>query len=407
MKARATKDRHRFKIVEFTNPSGAAVWRVSGTAEDGERVRVNFPSRAKAEGERDRLELQSRNVEISTRLVSTRLTDGQAAEAERAIAMLKEGQSLCEAVRYYLDNYRATSKKISLDDAFAEFIADKRNGNVRPDTIRSLHVKVGFLVSRHGRANVSEIAGERVREIVFRPGTSPVTRDNVRRALSSFFAWAKRQGYCAVNPCEAIEPIKLERDEPTILPLPDAVKFMAAAAAHKRGALVPYCAIALFAAVRPRELSQLTWNDINLEAKTLTIGAHVAKMRSRRVVELSDNLVEWLRPHALRRTPICGPNWRRAFDAVKALAGYGGRAEGEPAKDAPPLKPWTPDILRHTAISNHFAAHQHEGKTASWAGNSPDMIHRHYKGLVSQADAERFWQLAPKPAKGKIVRMAA
>jgi integrase len=403
MKAKATSDRRRFKIVEFTNPSGATVWRVSGTAEDGERVRVNFPSRAEAEGERDRLESQTRNCAIATRLVSTRLTDEQAAEAERAIAMLPDGKSLCEAVRYFLDNYRAPVRQKSLDDAFAEFLTEKRNANAREDTIKSLRNKVGFLVSRHGRADVGEIAGERVREIIFRPGTSPVTRDNVRRALSSFFTWAKLQGYCAASPCDAIRPIKIEREEPTILPLGDVVKFLSAAAAHRSGALLPYCAIALFAAVRPRELSKLTWADVDLESKTLTIGAHVAKMRSRRVVELSDNLVEWLRPFALRRVPICGPNWRRDFDTVKAAAGYGGRA----GADGSELKPWTVDVLRHTAISNHFAMHQHEGKTATWAGNSPDMIHRHYKGLVKPADAERFWQITPAPAKGKIVRLAA
>jgi integrase len=402
MKRRATKDKHRFKIIQFTNPSGSSAWRVSGTAEDGGRVRVNFTNRAEAEGERDRLESQSHNVEISTRLVSTRLTNGQAAEAERAFAMLRDGQSLCEAVRYYLDNYRAPVLKKSLDAAFTEFLADKRNANAREDTVRSLKVKVGFLVSRHGRAAVGEIAGERVREIVFRPNTSPVTRDNVRRALSSFFAWAKRQSYCAANPCDSIEPIRTEREEPTILPLGDAVRLMAVAASHKRGVVLPYTALALFAAVRPRELGKLTWNDIDLEGRTLTIGSHIAKMRGRRVVDLSENLCAWLAPHALRRTPIVGKNWRRDFDMVKAAVGY-----GTPNDEEPHLKPWTPDILRHTAISHHYATHQHEGKTASWAGNSPDMIHKHYKGLVKASDAAAFWQIAPQPAKGKIVRMAA
>lgn len=401
MKRNATPTRRRFNIVEFLNPSGALAWRVSGIAEDGTRVRSNFRTKAEAEGERDRLESEFRNGAIATRLVSTRLTDTQAADAERAFAML-DGKPLCEAVAFFLANYRAPVVKKSLDDAFAEFLTDKRNSNSREDTIRSLKVKVGFLVSRHGRAAVSEIAGERVREIIFRPGTAPVTRDNVRRALSSFFAWAKRQGYCAANPCDAIEPIKAEREEPRILPLADAFRLLSAAAAYKGGVVLPWCAIALFAAVRPRELGKLTWADIDLEARTITVGAHIAKMRSRRVVEISDNLAEWLAPHALKQTPIAGANWRRDFDAVKTSVGYGTPTEGQPD-----LQPWTPDILRHTAISHHYAMHQHEGKTAAWAGNSPDMIHKHYKGLVKASDAAAFWQLSPAPAKGKIVRMAA
>ena len=138
------------------------------------------------------------------------------------------------------------------------------------------------------------------------------------------------------------------------------------------------------------------------QAKTITLGARIAKLRAKRIVEMSDNLVEWLAPHALRQTPLVGANWRRDFDTVKALAGYGGRSE-----EQPDLKPWTVDVLRHTAISHHYAAHQHEGKTASWAGNSPDMIHKHYKGLVKASDAAAFWQLTHASATGKIVRMAA
>jgi len=54
---------------------------------------------------------------------------------------------------------------------------------------------------------------------------------------------------------------------------------------------------------------------------------------------------------------------------------------------------WTPDIMRHTAISYHLAKHEHEGKTAAWAGNSPDIIQKHYKGLVKPKHATWFWQL--------------
>ena len=402
MKRDALPKRRRFNIVEFSNPSGARAWRVSGIAENGERIRSNFRTKAEAEGERDRLESEFRNGSIATRLVSTRLRDDQVAEAERAIAMMPDGKSLCQAVAFYLANYREAVIKKSLDDAFAEFLADKRKANKREDTIRSLKTKVGFLVSRHGRMSVGDIGVELVRETIERPGTGPVTRNGVRRALSSFYSWAKVKTYCAANPCEAIEPVEVDAEDPVILSLADVCKLMDAAVSYKDGVVLPYTAIALFAAVRPTELSKLTWADIDLEAKTITLGARIAKLRAKRIVEMSDNLVKWLAPHALRQTPLVGANWRRDFDTVKKLAGYGGRSDKQPD-----LKPWTVDVLRHTAISHHFAAHQHEGKTASWAGNSPDMIHKHYKGLVKASDAAAFWQLTPTSAKGKILRMAA
>ena len=40
-------------------------------------------------------------------------------------------------------------------------------------------------------------------------------------------------------------------------------------------------------------------------------------------------------------------------------------------------------------------AHKHEGETESWAGNSPNVIHRHYKALLKEADAKEFWEITP------------
>jgi len=125
-------------------------------------------------------------------------------------------------------------------------------------------------------------------------------------------------------------------------------------------------------------------------------------MRQRRIVEIAGNAVAFLLRHADGKTPICGKNFRRDFDAVKALAGYGGRSGGNVE-----LKPWVADVMRHSGISAHLAEHQHEGKTAAWAGNSPDIIQKHYKGLVKATEAKEFWQIIPKTADGKIIAMHA
>jgi integrase len=197
----------------------------------------------------------------------------------------------------------------------------------------------------------------------------------------------------------------VDRDEPQILPLDSVKRLLQAAGAHKQGVCIPYIALGLFCAIRPTELGRLSWNEIDLNAGTVTIGAKLAKMRQRRIVEIPKNAIQFLNPHVLSKTPIRGKNWRREFDTVKGNAGYGGRS-GEQSE----LKPWTADVMRHTGISHHLAQHQHEGKTATWAGNSPDVIQRHYKGLVNKSDSKAFWAIVPtaaKPAKGKIIPMRA
>ena len=51
----------------------------------------------------------------------------------------------------------------------------------------------------------------------------------------------------------------------------------------------------------------------------------------------------------------------------------------------------------------YLAKHKHEGEAATWAGNSPNIIHKHYKGLVNEADATVFWSLVPNSLKDKTL----
>ena len=42
-------------------------------------------------------------------------------------------------------------------------------------------------------------------------------------------------------------------------------------------------------------------------------------------------------------------------------------------------------------------------RALTWAGNSPNVVHRHYKGLVKDAEATEFWNLTPAAEKSEIV----
>ncbi len=395
----------KFEVQEFTNASGTVSWRVTGTKLTGERVRKNFSTEAEATAEKQRLEIEALNVPVATGLKSTRLNDAQLLEAEAAYKKLA-GRSLMVAVDYFVANYREPLTAITVKDAFAQFLEDKRRQNCRPDSIENYERKNAMLVKTCGERNVSEVLPDQVKDIIFRPGLAPAYRDNLRRGMGVFFNWCVEQQYCKESPLAKVGAITTERDEPEILPLADVRKLLQAAASYKGGVVLPYVAISVFAAVRPKEISRLSWDDVDLDQKLITIQGKLAKMRERRIVELSENLVAWLKPFALARRPFVGQNWRRDFDTVKQLAGYGGRAPlpaaeerpgkpGPKAKPRPQLKPWPVDIMRHTGISYHLAQHQHEGKTATWAGNSPDVIQRHYRGLVNPKDAKAFWSIRP------------
>ena len=384
----AARKGEAFFIREFLNASGSVSYRVSGM-KDGKQVRKNFATMEEAVAEKQTLEAEADGIAESTKPRRTRLTGEQLAEAEAAIAALA-GRPLSLAVDFFLKSYREPVKPKLLSEALAEFIMDKEKKSKRPDTLRNLKNRVGLLVDAHPGRHVHEILKADVEAVIFGKGITARTQINNRLALSAFFNWCLRQRYCQSNPAKEVDRPETDDGEPTVLSLAEVRRLLHAARDHKEGKLLPYFTLATFAGIRPTELARISWKEIDLDQKTVTIQGAQAKMRSRRVVELSDNAVSWLLPFAVSRPAIRPSNFRNDFDAVKELAGFGTATE-----EKPNLKPWTQDGMRHTAISMHFKFHGHEGKTASWAGNSPDVIHRHYKGLVSDDEAKQFWSITP------------
>ena len=58
--------------------------------------------------------------------------------------------------------------------------------------------------------------------------------------------------------------------------------------------------------------------------------------------------------------------------------------------------------LRHAFVSAHYAMHGDEGRTAQQAGNSPAMVHKNYKGLMTKKDGEAWFAVAPAQAANVI-----
>jgi integrase len=249
--------------------------------------------------------------------------------------------------------------------------------------------RVGMFKTLHADKLVSDITSPVCNDFIFRTGTSPRNQINDRLAVSNFFNWAVRREYAAANPMDKIDRPEVDETEPQILSLGDCRSLLISARDHKDGLLLPYVALGLFAGLRPAELSRLTWPKIDLAEGTVTIDGSMAKTRQRRIVKLSANAIAWLEPYTVSRPPFTFTNFQRDFAKVKNGAKFNGK-EGMKG-----LRAWVPDYMRHTAISNHFAHNKHEGETASWAGNSPNVIHRHYKALVKEADAKEFWEITP------------
>jgi len=63
--------------------------------------------------------------------------------------------------------------------------------------------------------------------------------------------------------------------------------------------------------------------------------------------------------------------------------------------------------LRHAFGTYHFAAHANGNLTARQAANSPAMIHSHYKGLATKAEAAKWFAVKPAKSAKNVIRLLA
>lgn len=394
-KTRANRGkREAFKLSQFTNPSRQIVWRVSGTKKDGTRVRENFKTEAEAETRKGNLAREDLNMP-AVPMMPTTLTAPQLEIAKIAFDRLGE-RSLLGALDFYFENYKPAEVETTLGQAVEKFLADKARENRRERTMQNLKSRLDSLVAHFPAAKrVSEVLPGQVKEFLYRDADrSPISVRNDFLVVRPFFKWCVVEKFSALNPAANIGKIKFDVPPPAALSVEDVKKLLQAAQAYHGGKCLPYFVLATFCGIRPKELERITWDDINLGQKVVVISRLIAKTRSARHVELSNNALAWLKPFASKRTPIAIT--RRAFEYVRKNAKLGA---------------WQSDVLRHTAISNHLAWHKDAAATALWAGHSENVLHRDYKYLLTASQAKAFWSIAPnkatniidipKPSKGK------
>jgi len=136
------KQKSRFKLSEFTNPSGGVVWQVSGTL-NGERIRRNRKTKAEAEAERQRLNIRALNEASDGQQIWTTLTHDQNREAIAAVNMLKRSGSnkpLTFAVDFFLRNFTEPASAKPIETAVLDYL-DEKSRDEEKGVIRSRQFK--------------------------------------------------------------------------------------------------------------------------------------------------------------------------------------------------------------------------------------------------------------------------
>jgi len=304
----------------------------------------------------------------------------------------------CEFYRDYLQGEKQREESVLTGKIADLYLKDKQSGNnkvLRLATIRDHKQIVNVIKAGFGNRPIMGVSREDIQTFLDGKDISLVSKSNMRSRISQFFNWAIEKKHCLNNPCNGIK-IHLQDKDVEIFTPKQAKKLMRLCEG-KFPDLIVYHAIALFAGLRPDECKLLTWENIHLEERTITVLTGTTKVKETRNVHIEDNLLTWLQTYRPKNggkgfiTPQ--ERFRKETLALHVAAGFKGMGEN---LDAPE---WVTDILRHSFGSYWLGKHKNRNQLAEEMGNSLAMIKKHYRKVVSKTDIEAFWAILPKGAK--------
>jgi len=387
-------------IHEIVYTSGKHVWQVACQV-NGERVREVFSTKKQAE---------AKAAKIRSKVNS----EGQAAfnlpvelrvEATECAALLKKHQaSLREACHYYVDHVLKYKNAPNVSEVIEKLIDDAIAARRRPHTILDLRCRLGAFSKTFGQRKLSGITLDELQQWANDPTQSPRSRRHLLTKLSQLYHYAEKRGWCEKNIAAYVARPDVPEGEPRFLTVDQCIRLLECAPNQD---LLPYVVLSLFTGIRSAELRRLTWDKVKLNEKVIIIGGEVAKTKSRRIVDLNDTALVWLALCVKASGSVVAPmNFRKRKDALLRIARFGvpGTETKKEKADGITLEPWPKNALRHTAATYTYALSQDAIRVSAMLGNSPDVLHRHYRGLATKADAERFFALRPADASACFLR---
>lgn len=310
------------------------------------------------------------------------------------------GRTVPEAIDGYLGSV-ASVTRYDLAQAVKDFNAveeprTKSNNGDRAQLSEKYHYNRGIMLRRFAETfpgyAVCDLAKESLDTFISSEVVSKFSaksRNHHRAAVKQLLLWCVRKDYLPIThrlfEADSMRPEHANTGEVHFYTPSELRKLLDTA----KGSMQAMTAIGGLAGLRTAELIRLTWEDVWRVRGHIEVTAGKAKTRQRRLVPVCPALASWLRPFRnCTSGKLCTITaksaeviWQQQFLELCEDAKITRKANG----------------LRHAFCSYHFAFHGNENLTAQQAGNSPAMVHGHYKGLATRAEARKWF--AVKSAK--------
>ncbi len=330
-----------------------------------------------------------------------------ASQYAEAVEKLK-GHALNAAVDGFLST-AATVKRMDLGQAVEEFINSRAHKTKAENGKRpQLSVGYAYIVAMWLREFANTFRAQAVCDLTkellnayigSHSNVTARTRNGRRSVVAMFLKWCVRQDYLPASQrlLEADGMIH-EESEPEAIEFYTPAELSSLLRAGSEQAeyhhLLPLMALCGLAGLRLQEAARLTWEDVFRVEGHVEVSRTKSKTRARRLVAVCPALAAWLEPYH----DCTGPIWINGLEKFHSDFGVLREMLGIPSRR---------NGLCHAFCTYHFALHANENLTAALAGNSPAMIHAHYKGLATRAEAEKWFAVLPPESAANVIPLPA
>jgi integrase len=233
-------------------------------------------------------------------------------------------------------------------------------------------------------------------------GISGRTRNNYRNAVLQLFRYARGKRYLPRNEPTVVEDVAVAttgEGDIEIYTAPELRLLLG----HAPAKLLPFFAIGAFAGLRSQEIMRLDWSDIRFEQGFIEVTAAKAKTASRRLAPLLPVLAAWLLPLRKTNGHVVGYTRNDVLSQARTrFCNSGITINGESVNFV-----WKPNALRHSYASYRIAEIKDAARVALEMGNSPSMLFRNYRELVTEQQAQEWFGLMPQEVMKNPASMAA
>jgi integrase len=325
-----------------------------------------------------------------------------------AVKRLPQDTTLREVVDFYFRRNPANLPQKTAREVVDELIAVKIKAQKSAVYLKDVGGRLGRFADAM-MMNIGQVTGPMI-ERHLDTFTSGRTKKNHLRLITTLFKFAVKRKYLTKDALDELTGIELPDADGGEIQIfsPDELREILTAA---RAEILPWIVIAAFSGLRAAELQRLDWSEVNLTEQHVEVPASKAKTASRRLAPLPDNAVAWLRPHVKSEGRVTGfENMAKQIDWLVQDVNKARQAraeqEGKEPKSAPKFI-WRRNALRHSFISYRVAEIKDVAQVALEAGNSPTMVFRNYRKLVTEGEAVKWFAIVPPAEEENIIPMPA